>query len=269
MSERQRSLPRPPGWHASGTPPCCRICGAPLTLAQTLRGLCDGAECRRRDVPHQLRLREQATAEQARRLAGAAGAGRAVVLLPDGVRPLVPLSAERRESFARHLDGLLRSALAEGTQRLAESRSDSHGLSAADLELGLLGPACALCGGLCCHSGGETAWLEPATLQRFAAAQPQLAGPQIRDAYLERLPQAGLEGSCVFHGDAGCALPREMRSSICNGFICADLAATVNDWRAAGESCLAVARSGAVLRRIALVDGQSMRPLPAPAGTTD
>ncbi len=32
-----------------------------------------------------------------------------------------------------------------------------------------------------------------------------------------------MEGSCILHGPAGCALPREMRADICNQFYCAGL----------------------------------------------
>ena len=42
--------------------------------------------------------------------------------------------------------------------------------------------------------------------------------------YLGKLGGTTYRGSCIYHGAAGCELPREMRSDTCNGFYCADLA---------------------------------------------
>ena len=45
--------------------------------------------------------------------------------------------------------------------------------------------------------------------------------------YIRRLPSAGYQGSCVFHGEQGCTLPRSLRSDVCNAYFCAGLDAFI------------------------------------------
>ena len=40
------------------------------------------------------------------------------------------------------------------------------------------------------------------------------------DDYLSRIPDVAHQDSCIFHGADGCALPRELRSDVCNNFEC-------------------------------------------------
>ena len=262
-------LPRAGGAPRGAHAVACRVCGVSLTPGQAVRGICDSAECRRGDVAHQLRLRDQALAEAARRQAAGAVFARPVMALPDGMRPITLLPAERRERFTAGLDALLQAVFAERAAPQLESTPSRNGLAKEDAQLALLGSACALCGGFCCHTGGDSAWLEVATLQRVAAANPALSAQEVRAAYLDRLPERHVADSCVYHGERGCNLPRELRSSTCNGYICADLAALVGGWRAAGGSCLAAARRGAAVQRVALLDGQSVVVLAKPARDAD
>ena len=39
-------------------------------------------------------------------------------------------------------------------------------------------------------------------------------------AYLDRVGSRTYRGSCLYHQADGCALPREMRSDLCNRFFC-------------------------------------------------
>jgi hypothetical protein len=55
------------------------------------------------------------------------------------------------------------------------------------------------------------------------AQHPGLDAEEIVDHYLSRLPQQSLRGSCVFHAENGCNLPREMRSDVCNQHLCNSL----------------------------------------------
>jgi hypothetical protein len=34
------------------------------------------------------------------------------------------------------------------------------------------------------------------------------------------VPERSVEHSCIYHGEHGCALPRELRSHICNSYYC-------------------------------------------------
>ncbi len=117
----------------------------------------------------------------------------------------------------------------------------------------LLGAACATCGGRCCRSGGEHAYLDVETLRRWLTAHPGSGRRAAVAAYASYLPDSSLRGSCVYHTSVGCALPRAMRSDICNRYECAglvELARTFTE-RAAG---------GRPLRRafLAVVEDQAL-----------
>lgn len=96
----------------------------------------------------------------------------------------------------------------------ARSRPDAHDASPR------LEHACATCRGHCCRTGGEHAYLDSLVLRRFWSTRPKATGESIVGAYLAALPKRSYAGSCVFHGAAGCALPRSMRADICNDFLC-------------------------------------------------
>jgi len=39
-------------------------------------------------------------------------------------------------------------------------------------------------------------------------------------SYLDWVPEESMQGSCIYHTDKGCALPRPLRSDICNAYFC-------------------------------------------------
>ncbi|MEM7260481.1 MAG: hypothetical protein AAF488_00725, partial [Planctomycetota bacterium] len=43
---------------------------------------------------------------------------------------------------------------------------------------------------------------------------------EIVEHYESYVPALAATGSCVYHASSGCALPRELRSSTCNRFVC-------------------------------------------------
>lgn len=177
------------------------------------------------------------------------------MVLPGGTRELGPLPAARRAAFASHLDRLLGQVEAEWTPLLPpreETDSPTNGLADADAGLPVLAQACGFCRGRCCESGGDKAWIEVATIQRILAVDdpPDIDG--LRAAYLDRLPAVSHENSCIYHGEQGCALPREMRSRVCNRFACAGLAAIAATWKQSPRRCLVATATGAV--RVALAE---------------
>ena len=84
----------------------------------------------------------------------------------------------------------------------------------------LLGAACATCGGRCCRQGGEQAYLTPVAVRGWLDAHPGAGPAAAVTAYAAYLPRASVAESCVYHTSTGCALPRAMRSSTCNSFLC-------------------------------------------------
>jgi hypothetical protein len=81
--------------------------------------------------------------------------------------------------------------------------------------------ACSWCQGRCCRFGrGENAFLELGHLRLWQDRHPGTSLDDAAQAYLDHLPARHVDNSCAFHGAQGCALPREMRSSICNQHVC-------------------------------------------------
>jgi hypothetical protein len=124
----------------------------------------------------------------------------------------------------------------------------------------MLSLACATCRGYCCRLGGEHAFLDTTTLQRYMSAHPQLAADQVVGAFLAKLPEKGYRNSCVFHAGDGCTLPRAMRSDICNSFYCNGLRnfRTQLDGAEAPQA-FAVAASDGQLRRATIFDHRGIR----------
>jgi hypothetical protein len=87
---------------------------------------------------------------------------------------------------------------------------------------------CSACRGHCCTNGREHAFLRVRTVRDFAAAHPELTDEAIVQAYLAHLPAQALHPGCVYQGVHGCTLPREMRSAICNSYLCTGLQTAVD-----------------------------------------
>ncbi len=146
------------------------------------------------------------------------------LLLPSGPRRSRMLPAARRDRYRAHLTDIVHraAAMAPGDPAAAAS-ADTHA-DAPSTVSSMPGRLCALCGGGCCTRGTEHAYLSAATVRRFMDSQPQLSPEQVIAAYLDRLTSVTQAGSCINHTRAGCSLPREMRSDICNRYACASLA---------------------------------------------
>ncbi len=80
--------------------------------------------------------------------------------------------------------------------------------------------ACGMCRGECCTKGGNEAYLNLDVLERFAEMKQFTTVEEVIDAYLAKIPLVTVEGSCIYHGETGCGLSREMRSVTCNSFLC-------------------------------------------------
>jgi hypothetical protein len=85
-------------------------------------------------------------------------------------------------------------------------------------EANLLGKACATCMGSCCKLGKTDAFVDYPSLQHFLASQ--VSEQEITALYSDYFLTQSYQDSCVFKGNKGCALPRELRSFTCNNFLC-------------------------------------------------
>jgi hypothetical protein len=137
--------------------------------------------------------------------------------LPANERSLVPLPEERRATFATNLASSLDRAFDDPDRPFPESPEDAAG------QASLIQAACAACRGSCCTSGGDHAFLYPDHFRRYLRMHPDRSRDELVSEYLSILPRAGYHDSCVYHGEHGCALPRDLRSNLCNSFLCGDL----------------------------------------------
>jgi hypothetical protein len=144
-----------------------------------------------------------------------------VAVVPASTQSATLLPARRRRLFREHLAKLLtrlgETPAASRAPLPAEEQADAAQFHA---EGAALNAACSTCRGYCCGYGGVEAFIDEPTLQRFAEAHPALDSDDILRAYISRLPKRSMKDSCVFHGEQGCALPRDMRSAVCNTYRC-------------------------------------------------
>ena len=140
--------------------------------------------------------------------------------LPAHDRPLQPQDPVRRTLFAERLAGVMEDAAADPDGPTGDPPVLEFPATAAET---LTRAACTSCRGLCCKHGDLHAFIRPATLRRHLKLHPEQTPAQALQDYLSHLPAEATAGSCVYHGRQGCALPRAMRSDVCNRYLCDDL----------------------------------------------
>ncbi len=217
----------------------CRYCTGPLSVHEAVSGqVCGGHACRRAKLLDGVECLEREARDERRRRAGrqtmalgyereeAHASGTDITVVPASERPLVKLTDSRRRRFARHL---IRAA--QGLQSMVNSLIQTDAATA-DAAPGaapphtgdeMLASACRVCQGHCCRLGEDHAFIRIETLQRCLAADTTLTSRSLLRRYLSRLPEQSYRGSCIFHGVRGCSLPRQMRSSVCQDYLCGDL----------------------------------------------
>ncbi|CAN5773699.1 hypothetical protein BH23GEM11_BH23GEM11_15970 [soil metagenome] len=152
--------------------------------------------------------------------------------VPFLARELVPLPPSRHAAFVAHLDAVIEQAFeapdpeleAEpGTDPVAEEKRFARRLQGVPDDPPALAATCMACRGFCCLNGARThAFLTPESLAFFRHLNPGTTGEETRAAYIAHLPDHHIEGSCVYHGERGCILPRTQRAGICNHWQCSD-----------------------------------------------
>lgn len=211
----------------------CAVCERPLSPQQQAERVCANDVCRRTRFITQVReaTRAERTAVEAeaipRRDAHAAALGldpRAlpIAIVPSLDRPMTPLPADRRDAFIEYLAGQIATAFERGASTPSPDAPDPSP-EFPPVYLAAFRGACATCRGACCTKGGTRAFLSVERMQRYIAEHPEQAPAEILAAYVAYLQSETIDGSCVYHGSAGCTLPREMRSDTCNRFNCGAL----------------------------------------------
>ncbi|WP_253155103.1 hypothetical protein [Stieleria tagensis] len=90
-------------------------------------------------------------------------------------------------------------------------------------QLAVLGNGCAVCRGHCCSQGKGHAFISVDTILKYLNANPTARPRDVLQAYVSRIGSRTYADSCVYHSQNGCELPREMRSKVCNGYLCKGL----------------------------------------------
>ena len=161
-----------------------------------------------------------------------------VVLLPATPRPIVALPTSARDAFLAHTGRLLDTSF-EGEPRdnalpmSVEDRASRVNAGGIDgtrksitLSDGMVAAACATCRGECCTAGGSHAFLRQDSITRVRARLAE-SGPDdaagMLTQYRRYLPLRHYRGSRVYHEEGGCALPRDLRSILCNRYHCSEL----------------------------------------------
>lgn len=196
----------------------CSWCGQPLTALRAMRrDVCERPSCMQRLDERRLRtLRADAARELRQWQTQALGAARAQALRVLWIRPhdteLVELPSAMRDEQVAYLEQLAASGAGVAPAAPAPQAGPVERAE---------GQLCAWCGGRCCRFGGDNhAYLNAGHLRRWQEAHPGSTLHEAAAAYIERLPQHHVEGSCFHHGERGCTLEREMRSDVCNLFAC-------------------------------------------------
>ncbi len=215
----------------------CPACAAELSLHERHSGgFCLDWQCRWRRVEAQRRadfeqrmLAERDAAALRAKLPEARLAPMVVVRLYQTGLEAVPTA--QREAMRSHLMAL--QPQVEALRAAAETRAATPAPDTAqgDCEKqeidALLGQVCASCTGHCCRPGfGGHGFLDAAALFKLMQASPRLSHVELVESYIGAIPELHHAQSCAFHGEQGCALPRQRRADICNDFECPGLEAT-------------------------------------------
>jgi hypothetical protein len=216
----------------------CAICQGPLTVHQEIRGgVCDRPRCRRALLERHLEQRRQREAAAVRKVAldyRAKVASSLELESPEALivaivscydKPIRNLPEKRRRRFRDFFTELISQAVANASSESADSayRRPEAAAGPTPEEQIALGKACATCRGRCCTNGCHHAYMDVRSVRRYMSQNPGIRPRDVLEAYVDRLPNKSFQDSCVFHTAGGCALPRSMRSHLCNNTNCEGL----------------------------------------------
>jgi hypothetical protein len=139
------------------------------------------------------------------------------VIVPRNDKAAVPISPERVRRLRKHLVVALRAlrTLKKCEHSVSPLQPEPEGFAAR-----VARTACSLCKGWCCKNGEDHAFLDETTMARVRRARLALGAQAVLRLYVDRVPEVGYRGSCIFHGKQGCTLDRSLRSDVCNSYFC-------------------------------------------------
>ena len=145
-----------------------------------------------------------------------------VVTVPRQTKRLAPPPPDRVRRLKRHLIEALRDLRgARRPDRLIQPTPPEPPPELASV----LRAGCAACQGQCCLGGGDHAYLDERTMARIRRDRPELSERAIIRAYVQQVAPMSYQGSCLFHGRAGCTLAPSFRATLCSSYHCDGLLA--------------------------------------------
>ncbi|APZ92984.1 hypothetical protein [Fuerstiella marisgermanici] len=221
------------------TNPLCPSCGAELqTPFERSENICQRLACRGPWLQEQARLAEARAAAERRQLEDAVDQQLQrscpdllqhdppllTIIVPSYDGKMVAMSEERRLAFRAALTERFAAAeeLVADPQRVAWLLGEHRPEDAEPAEPYIIN-ACSTCRGNCCRAGREIALLHPEFLALRLLTEPDRTAAEMIEDYIDRIPDESLADSCVYHTPDGCQLPREIRSTTCNEFLCAGI----------------------------------------------
>jgi hypothetical protein len=139
------------------------------------------------------------------------------VVVPFLPARMVPVAPDRVRQLRRHLVETMRGARSMSAR---SGRPKPEPPEPGAFVLQVLRAGCALCQGYCCRTGDTHAYIDDDSMRRVRRDHPDADAWGILRRYLACVPQQAQEGSCIFHGERGCTLPRDLRGNLCNSYHC-------------------------------------------------
>lgn len=230
----------------------CSICGIGVPFAMQVTGVCDEPVCRQQATGHRAAEQAKRLLEKRERLEALAVATYRCspptetstglesdepipIVVPANLRPLTTPPLERVASLRQNLRRLAEAVVTEAndqaatTQHLLAATANRESQEALEAEQAdttydiLVGRACGTCLGFCCFAGGEHAFLKHSDLRRAMYDNQLTEVNSLVELFLSYIPEQSVENSCLYHGKAGCGMPRRMRSDMCNTTLCPSL----------------------------------------------
>ena len=140
------------------------------------------------------------------------------------------LADKRKRAFRDHLNKAISVATSNASHedngykknavRIANNEKNMQRLPALEK---LTNDTCSQCRGGCCVAGADRAFIDSPLIRRVMADNSDWRPRDVYRIYMDFLPEKNVVGSCVYHTDKGCNLPRNLRSDICNGYLCDSL----------------------------------------------
>ncbi len=205
-----------------GSPAPCSVCGRPRDVHAAVRGpACGNRQCQTAWIQQQKSAEKEAFENTCDRVAKTFGekvsADAVTARVPYLDRRVIPTPEAEKRAFR----ATLREALRETARRAGEAtpRPLPEDETPATLTLNA---SCIACRGYCCRQGAGHAFLKPEYLPTVLNRRPADPPAAVYRDYVRRIPAESMENACVYQGEEGCVLPRNMRSWICNDYECND-----------------------------------------------